>query len=138
MQRGPPGAEALTLSKTKTRQIHEYVAERQSLADNISKEILQYRSVCVNYLNVYSNERQHTRVVGRGMLASFFMGPRFLMALTARAEGFKSIGLVLFVFEIMTSLFNSMALMHVIVRRETSKYTVEVIRLHTPCTSEKC
>lgn len=138
MQRGPPGAEALTLSKTKAHQIHEYVAERQSLADNISKEILQYRRVCVNYLNVYSNERQHTRVAGRGMLASFFMGPCFLMALTARAEDWKSPESIGFALEIMTPLFNSMPLMQVIVRHATSKHTDEVMSLHTPCTSENC
>ncbi|KAL1256379.1 hypothetical protein QQF64_011924 [Cirrhinus molitorella] len=66
MHRGPPGS-ALTLSRPKAHQITEYVAARQTRADNISKEILQYRIVNANCLNVYSNQEQHT---------SFWQGAR--------------------------------------------------------------
>lgn len=64
MHRGPAGS-ALTLSRPKAHQIAEYVAARQTWADNISKEILQYRIVNANCLNVYSNQEQHTRAFNR-------------------------------------------------------------------------
>lgn len=64
MHRGPV-VSALTLSRPKAHQITEYVAVRQTWADNISKEILQYRIVNANCLNVYSNQEQHTQAFGR-------------------------------------------------------------------------
>lgn len=63
MHCGPRGS-ALTLSRPKAHQIVEYVAARQTWADNISKEILQYRVVNANCLNVYSNQEQHTQAFG--------------------------------------------------------------------------
>lgn len=63
MHRGPRGS-ALTLSRPKAHQIIEYVAACQTWADNISKEILQYRVVNANCLNVYSNQEQHTQAFG--------------------------------------------------------------------------
>lgn len=64
MHRGPAGS-ALTLSRPKAHQIAEYVSARQTCADNISKEILQYRIVNANCLNVYSNQEQHTQAFNR-------------------------------------------------------------------------
>lgn len=85
MHRGPPGS-ALTLSRPKAHQIVEYVAARQTWADNISKEILQYRVVNANCLNVYSNQKQHTQAFGRVVERN----AGIVVHGTVRSDGFDS------------------------------------------------